>query len=320
MCQSIGISIYKNKNRGVQKKMKRNNGLKKLLIVMAAILVVAVIFIIYGVNELNEYKVYSDALQAELDNNTRLVYVAKDNGIKAGETLEDGVNVMKQSVLTVLPSDFYIGVDDLGTQALIDIEAETPIMKSMVSNFAVESDTREYELSVVSLMTDQEENDFVDVRILFPNGEDYLVLSKKQVCDLNFEYCVFNTFMSEEEILRMSSAIIDAYTVSGTRIYCTRYVEPALQEEATPTYLVRNELIDLINSSPNVISIAKHTLNVIARNDLEARLSALTEEQLSAVVAGNDLVDTAKNSVLLQKEQEDMYADDYYETVEDMEE
>ena len=59
---------------------------------------------------------------------------------------------------------------------------------------------------------------------------------------------------------------------------------------------------------------------MIARNDLEARLSALTEEQLSAVVAGNDLVDTAKNSVLLQKEQEDMYADDYYETVEDMEE
>lgn len=293
--------------------MRKGSGLKKLLIAMAIILVVSILLIVYGVNELNEYKEYSDALQAEIDNNTVLVYVAKENGLKAGETLEDGVNVMKQSVLTVLPSDFYISAEDLGTQALIDIDAETPILKSMVSNFVVESDTREYELSVVSLMTDQQENDFVDVRILFPNGEDYVVLTKKQVCNLNFEYCVFDTYMSEEEILRMSSAMIDAFTVSGTRIYCTRYVEPSLQDEATPTYIVRNELIDLIHSSPNVISIAEHTLNLIARNDLEARLSALSEEQLSAVVAGNDLVDTAKNSVLLQKEQDELYAEQYGE-------
>lgn len=292
--------------------MKRGSGLKKLLLALAVVLVIAIVFIIYGVNEINEYKDYSEALQSELDNNTKLVYVAKDGGIKAGETLEEGVNVMKQSVLTVLPSDFYVGTDDLGTQALVDIDAETPILKSMVSDFSLQNDTREYEMSVVALMTDQEEYDYVDIRILFPNGEDYLVLPKKEVLNLNFDQCVFNTYMSEEEILRMSSAIIDAFCVSGTRIYCTRYVEPALQEEATPTYIVRSETIDLINSSPNVISIAEHTLNVIARADLEARLSTLSEEQLSAVVSGNDLVDTAKNSVLLQKKQEEMYADEYY--------
>ena len=297
--------------------MRKGSGLKKLLVVMAVILVLAIVLIIYGVNELNSYKEYSNALQEEIDSNTVLVYVAKDEGISAGETLEDGVNVMKQSVLTVLPSEFYIKTEDLGTQALIDIDAETPILKSMVSDFMVESDTREYELSVVSLMTDQKENDFVDVRILFPNGEDYVVLTKKQVCNLNFEYCVFDTFMSEEEILRMSSAMIDAFTVSGTRIYCTRYVEPSLQDEATPTYIVRNELIDLIHSSPNVISIAEHTLNLVARNDLESRLSVLSEEQLSAVVAGNDLVDTAKNSVLLQKEQDALYEEEYGEDITD---
>ena len=302
--------------------MRRGSGLKKLLIAMSVVLVLAIVLIVYGVSELNAYKEYSDALQSEIDNSTVLVYVAKENGLKAGETLEDGVNVMKQSVLTVLPASFYITAEDLGTQALIDIDAETPILKSMVSNFVVESDTREYELSVVSLMTDQQENDFVDVRILFPNGEDYVVLTKKQVTNLNFEYCVFDTFLSEEEILRMSSAIIDAFTVSGTRIYCTRYVEPSLQDEATPTYLVRNETIDLIHSSPNVISIAEQTLNLLARRDLESRLSALSEEQLSAVVSGNDLVDTAKNSVLLQKEQDALYEEEYSAdtTVEDEEE
>lgn len=300
--------------------MRRGSGLKKALIAVVIVLLVAVAIIIYGFNELTSYKDYAEALQSEIDNSTVLVYVAKDNGIKAGETLEDGVNVMKQSVLTVLPSDFYIKAEDLGTQALIDIAAETPILKSMVSDFTVEGDTREYELSVVSLMTDQTENDFVDVRILFPNGEDYLILPKKKVSDLNFEHCVFNTYMSEEEILRMSSAIIDAFTVSGTRIYCTRYVEPSLQEEAIPTYLVRNELIDIINTSPNVLSIAQQTLNMIARRDLETRLSSLSEEQLSAVVEGNGLMDTAKNSVLLEKQQQEAYEEITGTTVEEVEE
>jgi hypothetical protein len=97
----------------------------------------------------------------------------------------------------------------------------------------------------------------------------------------------------------MASATIDAYKVSGTYIYTTRYVEPNLQTESTPNYVVRPEVIDLINSDPNILSIAKETLNLDARISLEQRLIGLSEDTLKAVSEGHGIQDAAKHSVQL---------------------
>ena len=145
----------------------------------------------------------------------------------------------------------------------------------------------------------QEEYDFVDVRIMFPTGEDLTVLSKKSVHNLIRDNCVFNSYLTEDEILRMASATVDAYTVTGSYIYTTRYVEPNLQEESVPNYVVRPEVIDLINSDPNILSIAKETLNLEARINLEQRLIGLSEDTLKAVSEGHGIADTAKRSALL---------------------
>ncbi len=171
-------------------------------------------------------------------------------------------------------------------------------MKNMVTKLKVTKDMRKYELSVANLMTNQSENDYVDVRIMFPNGEDYTVLSKKPVYDVNLDNYLFYTYMAEDEIMSMASATIDAYTITGTRIYTTKYIESALQSEAVPNYLVKAETLDLIASDPNITNIATETLNLRARLDLESRLSGLTEDQLKAVAEGHELVDTAKASVL----------------------
>lgn len=154
-------------------------------------------------------------------------------------------------------------------------------------------------------MTDQKESDCIDIRIMFPNGEDYLVLSKKTIRTLHLDESIFYITLSEEEILRLASATIDAYTISGTRIYTTRYIEPSIQDEAIPTYPVRSETIDLLNTDPNILEIAQQTLNLTARLDLEQRLTGLTPEQLAATATGHGLTDTAQASVLTSKDTED---------------
>ena len=123
-----------------------------------------------------------------------------------------------------------------------------------------------------------------------------MILSKKQISNLNLEGCVFTTELNEEEILRMASATIDAYTTSGAYIYTTRYISTQ-QDEAVPTYLVRAETIDLLDSDPNVLTKATQTLNLSARLSLEARLGGLTEEHLEAVVSGHDMKDNAGSTV-----------------------
>jgi hypothetical protein len=280
---------------------KTKNKIKLLasaLIVVFLILIASVVIIVIGKKAMNEYELQIDDLQYELDANTRTVYVASSD-ILAGETLSEGVNVYKQTIYSGLDEDSYMSESELGSIARIDIPAGEPVMDSCITSLYIDEDSREYEMSVATLMTDQEELDYVDVRIMYPNGEDYTVLSKKVINNLNLENCVFYTYLNEDEILRMASATIDAYTISGTRIYTTRYIESNLQDAATPNYPVRAETIDLLNSDPNIIKLAVETVSLQARMDLEERMKSLSEDQLKAVAEGHSLEDTAKTSVLL---------------------
>ena len=238
--------------------------------------------------------------QTELSNNQQTVYVATDL-INAGDIVTDtgeNANVEKQTVYTGLESYNYITESEMNTRAKVDIAAGVPVMYNMVTDVVVDNDTRDYEISVANLTTDQKENDVVDIRVIFPNGEDYVILSKKQITNLNLENCVFTSQLNEEEILRFASAIVDAYMTTGARIYTTRYVEENIQETSTPNYPVRETTIALINSDPNVVTKATETLNLEARLSLEQRLGTLTEDELDAVSEGFGLTDTAKSSVL----------------------
>ncbi len=280
--------------------MRKNKFRLLISILVAAIIILAgCIAIIYvGKKTLDEKQIQINDLQYEIDSNKQVVYVAKTD-ISAGETLIDGENIMKQEIYTGLETEYYLPDEKVGGVAVLDIKALEPIMADMVTTLEIQQDTREYEVAVANLMTDQEEYDYVDVRIMFPTGEDYTVLTKKPVHNLILENCVFYSYLNEDEILRMASATIDAYTVSGTYIYTTRYVEPNLQTESVPNYVVRPEVIDLINSDPNILSIAKETLNLEARINLEQRLVGLSEETLKAVQEGHDIADTAKHSAQL---------------------
>ena len=275
------------------------------MVVTILILVVAVLItggiIAYGVGELNDYKATEQVLMDELTRNSRIVYVACDGGIKSGDIIadvEEGGNVMAQEIYSGIEPTYYINEEDMGSIALIDIQEGQPVMKNMITTLEITGDTREVEITVVDLMVDQKVNDYIDIRIMFPNGEEYAVLSKKEIKNLVLESSIFYTYLNEEEILRLASATVDAYTMTGTKIYATRYIEPTLQNATIPNYLVRAETLDLMTSDPNIVTLAQNTMNLSARMSMEQRLSGLTEEQLAAVADGHGLQDTAKTAVL----------------------
>ena len=97
-----------------------------------------------------------------------------------------------------------------------------------------------------------------------PNGQDYIVVSKKriEIPSVNGEYLTDTVQMNltEEEILTLSSAIVEAYKIEGAKLYATKYVEAGLQEAANTTYVVNNEVINLIASDSNIVDKAKNAL------------------------------------------------------------
>lgn len=280
--------------------MKRKKRNRMLIMIVVIVLLALIICSFFEYSKIQDLKAANTMYQTELSNNQQTVYVATDL-INAGDIVTDtgeNANIEKQTVYTGLESYNYITESEMNTRAKVDIAAGVPVMYNMVTDVVVDNDTRDYEISVANLTTDQKENDVVDIRVIFPNGEDYVILSKKQITNLNLENCVFTSQLNEEEILRFASAIVDAYMTTGARIYTTRYVEENIQETSTPNYPVRETTIALINSDPNVVTKATETLNLEARLSLEQRLGTLTEDELDAVSEGFGLTDTAKSSVL----------------------
>ncbi len=280
----------------MRKKRQQARLLIGAAVLVFILLVAAAITIIMGKRSLDTYKDQIAAYEEEMSLNKKLVYVSTEK-IKKGETISEN-NVTLQMVYSGVEQDYFINEENLGMQAIVDIRENEPIMSNMVSPIFFTDDLRDYEMTVAHLMTKQAENDVVDVRIMFPDGEDFVILSKKQVRDLSLEASIFSAYLTEDEILRMSSAIVDAYTTSGSKIYTTKYIEPNVQVDAIPTYPVKPAIIDLINSDPNILDVAEETLSYEARMDLDNRLQALTEEQLEAITAGLALDDTAKSSVI----------------------
>ena len=112
--------------------------------------------------------------------------------------------------------------------------------------------------------------EYVDVRISFPNGEDYVVLSKKCVEAPMTDVLVLE--VSEDEILMLESARADMNQYRDCHIYAVKYIREN-QQNAVRNYPVNPQVLRLGLWNPNIQSNAdsQNPLDVYAkyRNDLE---------------------------------------------------
>ena len=72
--------------------------------------------------------------------------------------------------------------------------------------------------------------------------------------------------LREDEILAMSSAIVEAAGINGAKLYATKYKEAGIQDAAVPTYRPNDSVTALITdsngnvSNPNIVSSAVEEL------------------------------------------------------------
>ena len=58
----------------------------------------------------------------------------------------------------------------------------------------------------------------------------------------------------------MNSAIVDAYRSIGSTLKVVIYTEAGIQNAATPTYVPTGEVMQLIQSNPNIVETYKNAL------------------------------------------------------------
>ena len=161
----------------------------------------------------------------------------------------------------------YIEIKNVPVIAKIDMKANTVITRELVvqSDEVVTDDTRQEQYNMITLPVDLMTNDYVDIRLRVPSGQDYIVVSKAQVdiptnADGSYVVDTMRVNLREDEILAMSSAIVEAYGLKSAELYVTKYVDPAMQEASLPTYTPNAAVTAQIQSNPNIVEIAKEEL------------------------------------------------------------
>ncbi len=176
-----------------------------------------------------------------------------------------------------------------GFRAKIDLDAGTILSENMLYEEELQSSERIQEYNMLQLPIQLDLGEYVDIRLLMPNGQDYIVVSHKEVKDITDETIWLQ--MTEEEILLMSNAIVESYLSPASNLYIAKYVEPGIQDAATITYVPSAEVISLINKDANIVNQAKSTLiqryndNQDIRENIQTELNKYSEESLENIEA-----------------------------------
>ena len=174
--------------------------------------------------------------------------------------------------------------------AKVDLYKNTILTASTVTTEenTVTKDVRTMEYNMLTLPINLNIGDYVDIRITFPDGQDFIVIAKKEIKNIQGNTVTFD--MSEADIVMLNSAIVESYIMKASNIYIAKYVEPGMQEKAANTYVPTAEVIRLIETDSNIVSTAKNELtsrfDANIRNQMNSTVNQYSEQGLTNVEEG----------------------------------
>lgn len=216
--------------------------------------------------------------------------------LQPGEVLTKD-NIEQRSVSTsALPVDSILTEEDiLGKIIKIACEDGTVITDSVVTDELLSADERELDIVLDEIPIGLQEGDYVDVRISFPLGQDYIALSHKKVIAIYSG--VVKLVVNQKDIYTYESMKTDAAIYMATKLYCVKYVEPGLQTAAFTYYPVSLEIMETMIRDNN-IDTADFTEVLETRLVLETQLneSERVETRRSVTSDKSNLISNFKSA------------------------
>ncbi|SHO47039.1 hypothetical protein SAMN02745217_01374 [Anaerocolumna xylanovorans DSM 12503] len=256
-------------SKRLKRPLSKKQMAKRILTVSLCILLPFGLYIGY-VKVKGFYEERMEAMAEEMSGYTVTAYEAVTD-IKAGEIITKEMAASKRT-LSGQDKKNFMTADDIGSQALADIPKGTELLKNMLLKNTIEDDLRELEFSSNIAGEHIREGDYTDIRLRYPDGEDYIVLSKIYInrIDLEKRYLYLN--LSPEEIHLISSALVDCYLKTGSYLYMARYIQASCQEPSYVTYIPNTDVLELMKKDPNIAEKTRDYFNETGRRELEERL------------------------------------------------
>ena len=260
-------------------------------------MIIAVLVVALGVT-MFAFRTKSKKQQAQIDslnqevedlqNNMEEVYVTSKD-VKSGSTVE-----LDSVTTTLLPSDSIhenavTTEEDLTDKIYkIGLKAGSYITTDMISDYKIHKNMRELDVVMDEIPVGLEEGDYVDIRISFPLGQDYIAMSHKKVLSITGN--TVKLIVIEHDFYRYESMKTDIATYQSTKIYAVKYVEAGLQPNGKVYYPPTLEIIKQSILDPNMNSKDFMTM-INSRELLEDQLAA------SKKVDKNQTVTETRNEI-----------------------
>ena len=294
---------------------KANNSFLLGILITLVITGAIIAFLIYQVMNLNTE---IEEIQAHTVN----AYIVIDE-IKSGteinssqvERVELNIdkNVDTSNLYTALPAG------EEAVKAKVDLTPGTVLTTDLTyKDEPLASDVRTVEYNVIIPQSKLLTGEYIDIRLRLPNGQDLIVVSHKMITvpemeDGTLSANSISMELSEDEILTLSCAIVETYQMNGSMLYSVKYVEPGIQEEATPTYIPNDATIALVHNNPNIVEEAKNELINRYNSDVEdSEDTEIIRDTINNAIRGNEdaadnVVEKTEDEITRLQEERELY-------------
>lgn len=268
-------------------KKARNSFLLGMIITLVVCAIIGVILYIAVIGPENK---------ASKEKGTATKAYALNRDVKSGQEITADMLNTINTYSNLIPQNYIDStiVANVGNGkkviAKVDLYKNTILTASTVTTEenTVTKDVRTMEYNMLTLPINLTIGDYVDIRITFPDGQDFIVIAKKEIKNIQGNTVTFD--MSEADIVMLNSAIVESYIMKASNIYIAKYVEPGMQEKAANTYVPTAEVIRLIETDSNIVSTAKNELtsrfDANIRNQMNSTVNQYSEQGLTNVEEG----------------------------------
>ena len=191
------------------------------------------------------------------------------NEVKQGSVIQpDDVTVLNLPE-AVVPESAVASADEvIGKVARIDLMPNTMLIDSLVADRKYTNTTKQRQVYFDYATTDVSEGDFVDIRLAYPDGSDYVVLPYMQIQKAKGKY--IEILMDEGEYALYKGMCVDYLTSKdyGVKIYIDKYLDPLIQVPVKQTYVVPEKIQQYVEANPNIVDKVIDSNNEATREEI----------------------------------------------------
>ncbi len=179
---------------------------------------------------------------------------------------------------TIIGDSLVVGPDESYVEYEYDENGE------VIGPKGYKNDIRYVEYNMLTLGTDIEVGDFVDIRITFPNGQDLIIVVKKEIKSILGNTVGFE--MTEGEIELMQSAIVESYIIKASKLYVTKYVDAGAQGKVIKSYSPTNEVRELMEKNSQIIDKALRVYDSKVREFIDGERGTYSASEQQNIETG----------------------------------